>query len=266
MGLQQAFLQINIMMRNSGTTDALLRRHFGKLATMHPAPKQVPKGESRGRPALSSAIPRKDRRAVRSSRSHSDGCDARDCLVYHLEGRPLCLGGLSASFVRSCDIGSMLRRFGFLLVVKPIASLLARMALKRAMRKTLLGKPTIHGVSPLAARLIAERRLVKSKAGGVGSDEQLHKEFDLTRRSFRSSRRTSRYLASTSACCQGKLLNRSSFFAAVAVLQCFAAFPVRADAAGGACVGIQSRAPEQPDDRDHREQRQQHHPSMPHGL
>ena len=225
-GLQQAFLQINIMMRNSGTTDALLRRHFGKLIQCILRQNKFQKAKAEDDPLF--RLQFLARIAVQYDLADLTAMVATPAIVSFIIWRDghFALEG-SGLLVRSCDIGSMLRRFGFLLVVKPIASLLARMALKRAMRKTLLGKPTIHGVSPLAARLIAERRLVKSKAGGVGSDEQLHKEFDLTKEELQVVKEDLSLSGLNFRVLRRKLLNRSSFFAAVAVLQCFAAFPVR---------------------------------------
>lgn len=85
----------------------------------------------------------------------------------------------SGIVVRSCDLGNMWARFLILLVVKPIASLIARKIISVKMRKTLLGKKTIHGTSKLAAEIVASRRVVKSGTSEAETDAKLHAKFNL---------------------------------------------------------------------------------------
>ena len=80
----------------------------------------------------------------------------------------------SGILVTRCDLPNMWLRFIALLIIKPTFSTLARLILMRAMRKTLLGKSTIHGTSTIAAGILASKQLVQHKrlnrhAGGTPS-------------------------------------------------------------------------------------------------
>ena len=81
--------------------------------------------------------------------------------------------------MRACDLPNVWLRFGILLVIKPAASWLARVWLRRKMRKTLLGKKTMHGTSRIAGEILAARKL---KMGGKGKgrnvDEKVVDHFD----------------------------------------------------------------------------------------
>ena len=76
--------------------------------------------------------------------------------------------------VRTCDLTNLWLRFIVLLCVKPAASTFARTLLRTKMRRTLLGKRTMHGTSQLAAKIQAERKI---KGGKVDGDEQVRKAF-----------------------------------------------------------------------------------------
>jgi hypothetical protein len=58
-------------------------------------------------------------------------------------------------------------------LIKPAASTFARNLLRTKMRKTLLGKETMHGKSQLAAKIMAERKIKR----GADGDEQVRKAF-----------------------------------------------------------------------------------------
>ena len=71
--------------------------------------------------------------------------------------------------VRRCDMPSLLSRFVILLFIKIACNVLARARLGRTMRRTLLGKRTLHGVSDLAAKVVASRDLLASFAAGTSA-------------------------------------------------------------------------------------------------
>jgi len=131
--------------------------------------------------------------------------------------------------VRPCDLDNLWIRFAILLCVKPAASLIARSWLRAKMRKTLLGKRTMHGTSQLAARIIASRKIVaKDKDGNeVGSDVQLQREFNLVEEHLAAVREDLSLSGLDFNLLVRKQLRKWKFYAAVMFIQCFAAFPVR---------------------------------------
>ena len=66
--------------------------------------------------------------------------------------------------VRECDLANLGVRCAILLAIRLAVNLLARWRVTIAMRATLLGKRTLHGISDLAARVAASRSLDSSYA------------------------------------------------------------------------------------------------------
>jgi len=136
--------------------------------------------------------------------------------------------------VRRCDLPFLWQRHAVLLVIKPAASMIARAILSRHMRKTLLGKKTIHGVSKLAAELMASRKVLGSKGTLVQEDEKVHARFELVEEQLEL---VSRELSITNLnykLLTYRLIKRSHiFFACVVAYQLFAALPVHVEVADG---------------------------------
>jgi len=130
----------------------------------------------------------------------------------------------SGILILPCHMHWVWARFGLLLLIKPFFGYIAKLILIRAMRKTLLGKSTIHGTSAIAARLRSEARLKVGKSCAVEeglklTEEQLMavgEDLTLNGLNFSPLRR--------------KQLKKWRFFCCVAVLQLFAAFPVHVTA------------------------------------
>ena len=160
--------------------------------------------------------------------------------------------------LRECDVPLLLARFAILIVIKPGAMYLARMLLKRSMRKVMLGKPSMHGVSKLALQerqrrqLNAERRRAAEErraAGGVSEESHtnlggiseeslapsLQKEASTAedRRAQKARdaqiRQSVRSLNFTVVV--HKVMKHKWFFACVVTFQLFAVFPIRSQVA-----------------------------------
>ena len=164
---QQLLLQINILGRNSGITDAITRNHIGRWTNKClcrvdkfqglPDPDDDPLFRLQFLARVSVQYDLADVTALLCVPSVVSFFVWRDG-YFSLQD--------SGILVRSCDVARLWARFGILMIIKPTVSLLARNILKRAMRKTLLGKNTIHGRSYLAATLKFEGELGVGKEGG----------------------------------------------------------------------------------------------------
>ena len=178
---QQILLQVNIVFRNSGTTDALTKRYmsgffrfltgglaFNKTATLRGAdPTQDPLLRLQYLARLGWQYDLADVAALISTPSVVSIFVWRDG-VYHIDGTTM--------VIRPCDLRNVWIRFGVLMCIKPAASLLAREWLRSKMRKTLLGKKTMHGTSQLAAKIMAERKMVAGGSATCG-DEKVQEAF-----------------------------------------------------------------------------------------
>ena len=223
--LQQCMLQVNIILRNSGTTDAFLRRFAPRLIEC-------------GRKKFKDRDPNDDplfrlqflaRVAIQYDFADLTAIFAVPSIVSFFVWRDgfFTLEG-SGVLVRDCDLWSLWIRFAVLCAIKPVGMGIARLMLARKMRKTLLGKRTIHGTSSLAAKLMAESGIVKGSE--ADRDAQLHKDFKFTVEELEAVKGDLSLLGLNFALLRNKLMRKVRFFAAVAVLQCFVAFPVRATA------------------------------------
>jgi hypothetical protein len=131
--------------------------------------------------------------------------------------------------VRACDLRYVWLRFGVLLIIKPVASTVARMILKRAMRKTLLGKATLHGTSQLAARIMAEQRLgvIDGVSKVRSADDRVQSAFDFVEEELEAVRAELSLSGLNFGLLRVKQMRKWRFFLAVVLLQLFSAFRVR---------------------------------------
>ena len=80
----------------------------------------------------------------------------------------------------ACDLNQLWLRFFVLALIKPAASAIARKILIKDMRKTLLGKKTRHGVSKLAAEVVASSKLqVAGQSDGGEMDRKVQGKFKM---------------------------------------------------------------------------------------
>jgi len=147
----------------------------------------------------------------------------------------------STLIIEFCDLPRLWMRFGVLLVIKPLVSRLARAYLVRTMRKTMLGKTTIHGTSQIAARIIAERRIHKSRKSDAASpreegetssefidaQQSVLEEFGLTTEELMAIKDDLSLTGLNFRVLRVKQLRKWRFFSCVAILQAFACFPAR---------------------------------------
>jgi hypothetical protein len=68
-------------------------------------------------------------------------------------------------YVSQCELPMLAQRFVLVFFIKFGFGLLARIWISKKMRRTLLGKPTIHGFSPLAAEARNARSMVANTEG-----------------------------------------------------------------------------------------------------
>jgi len=227
--IQQVLLQVNIVMRNSGTTDALLKRKMGQcIARLLCASKRFNKVELYDDPIF--RLQYLARITIQYDLADLTALILTPAIVSFFTWRDgfFTLEG-TGILVRHCDLIQLWGRFGILLLVKPIAALLARVLLRRKMRKLLLGKPTIHGTSQLAAKIIASRKIVAKTADGtsIGSDEDIQSRFGLAQEHLQIVQEDLSLSGLDFRYLRRKQLRKWRFYTAVALIQCFAAFPVR---------------------------------------
>lgn len=225
--VQQVLLQANILLRNSGTTDAILVRQLPRLIPnwIHNTDKMAaynpdddPLFHLQFLARITVQYDLADLTALLAVPSvvtffiHRDGW-------FTLQG--------SEIIVRHCDIWRMWQRFLFLLVIKPFMGLLARHVLQRRMRKTLLGKKTIHGQSMIAAKLKVDAALnVGKRDGGSGGAANIHERFNLTEEQLKAVQDDLTLSGLNFALLYRKLLRKWRFYVCVSLLQCFASFQV----------------------------------------
>jgi hypothetical protein len=179
---QQVILQISVVLRNSGTTDALIAKltkgHNSYLAQcVRCLSGKVADESLKGIDYSKDPLLRlqylarvgwqfdlADLAALIATPTIVSFFVWRDS-YYTLQGTSI--------YVRPCDLTNLWSRFAVLLLIKPAASTFARNLLRTKMRKTLLGKETMHGKSQLAAKIMAERKIKR----GADGDEQVRKAF-----------------------------------------------------------------------------------------
>jgi len=225
---QQIVLQINIIMRNSGTTDGLIKRYLG--------------------PTIQLLLCRRKKQSLKGINPHTDPLvrlqyvarlgwqyDLAD--VAALLATPTIVSFLvfrdgffsvhySGILVLPCHLQNVWIRFCVLLIIKPVASWMARAWLRRRMRRTLLGKKTLHGTSPIAARIMAESKLV---GGGGNSDAKVLEAFskDFTEEEIEAVKDEFSLQGLNFEILRYKLMRKWRYYVLVIVLQLFPAFHCR---------------------------------------
>ena len=239
---QQVLLQGNIILRNSGASDALARRYLAGLLRC-------------GRMRLKLADPNDDPlfrlQYLARCAVQYDMADLTALLLTPAIITVFCWrdGWFtlqdSGILIRACDLPNLWARFIVLLCIKPAASAIARRILIRTMRKTLLGKETMHGRSALAARIITASQMVKTTSksrvgkggggggagrqgeGGIGSDAELQSKFDLVEEELAAVREELSLTGLNFRVLRKRQLKKWRFYSAVCIVMSFAAFSVR---------------------------------------
>lgn len=161
--LQQILLQGNILLRNSGTMDALLNRQLGRLIDRMIFGQNIKGYDPDDDPLF--RLQFLARITVQYDLADITALIAVPSVVtfFILRDGWFTLEG-SAIIVRHCDLWRLWQRFIVLLVMKPFFSWIAKGILRRTMRKTLLGQRTIHGRSMLAAKLKVDMAIMGDQA------------------------------------------------------------------------------------------------------
>ena len=233
-------------MRNSGTTDALTKKYMGSFFEFcSPSRKNLKVSDPTNDPLLRLQYLARigwqydlaDVAALIVTPSIVSLFVWRDSF-YSLDGTTI--------LVRTCDLKNVWIRFIILLFIKPAASYFARSWIRIKMRRTLLGKKTMHGTSQLAAKIMAERKLVAgggAKAGDAKVEEAFAKvyvaeellavkdEVSLSGLNFKVLR--------------SRVMRKWKFYFCVVIFQLFSAFPchevvMAADWGNGDLVNITS--------------------------
>ena len=161
--VQQLLLQINIVLRNSGYAHALVRLYI--------APVLVPLIGGAVAHGLTERDPYEDplftlqylaRLAVQYDLADITALLTVHSVVSIFVWRDgfFSMQGTSI-IIRPCDLPYVWMRCGLLMMIKPAASSVARAILKRKMRKTLIGKKTIHGVSAIVSKQLQRQKIAK---------------------------------------------------------------------------------------------------------
>ena len=132
--------------------------------------------------------------------------------------------------VRRCDLPNLALRFVILVVIKSCCNTLARLRLGNAMRRTLLGKRTLHGVSDLAAKVAASRALTSNYSANAAADARVGSAARGEIMSDEESRAVQRELSlknlDHTKLFVSMIRRNHVFYVAVIAFQLFAAFPV----------------------------------------
>jgi len=230
----QILLQGNIILRNSGNTAALTKRILDRLGVYGPA--QLKRKDPNDDPLF--VLQNIARMSIQFDLADLTALVVTPLIVtffvwrdgwFSLEGTGL--------LVEPCELPQMWSRFIFLICLNHTSSYIGLALLRRDMRKTLLGKTTMHGTSSIAANLMANRRIKGRRDSHAEEDNEVAQadaeiaeslglteeqkavigdELTLTGLNFRVLRT--------------KQLRKWRFYCAVAVLQTFACFPVRRQA------------------------------------
>jgi len=234
--LQQIVLQINIVLRNSGTTEVLVARcGLGNRIFNFLTGKKT-------KDKLKNFDPNQDPliRLQYLARIgwQFDLADVCALLIvptvvtvmiwrqgfYSLEG--------STILVRPCELRNVWARFAVLLCIKPAASWIARVWLRAKMRSTLLGKNTMHGTSQIAAKIIAMRKLRVQGMQGGNMDEKVQSHFDFKEEEMAAMQEELSLSGLNYSVLRAKLMKKWRFFLTVVLFQIFSAFPCRSTVPG----------------------------------
>jgi len=232
--VQQCVLQITIIMRNSGYQEAITKKYMvkgvlGKLERLISGERadKLPTIDLANDPLLRLQYLARlgwqfdlaDVAALIATPTIVSFFVWRDSL-YTLQGTSI--------LVRPCDLVNMWIRFIALMIVKPAASAFARSLLRTTMRKTLLGHRTMHGISQLAAKIMAERNLHKA---GTAEESDLKVQEAFKSIYNEDELQTIAEELSVSglnfAITRQRAMKKWRFYLCVVILQLFSAFPVR---------------------------------------
>ena len=131
-----------------------------------------------------------------------------------------------------CHLQWVWLRCAILVLVKPLAASLARVILKRAMRKTLLGKRTIHGISAIVTKQIQRQQYAKvgrglrQKSFGALGHLARDAKMDLVEEELVALRDELSVSGLDFAVLFPKVMKKYKFFASVVLLQLFGVFQV----------------------------------------
>eukprot|EP00966_Prymnesium_polylepis_P168784 3902839-Prymnesium_polylepis.2 len=245
--LQQLMTQGIVVMRNSGATDALTRHHmqrfFDCLEERGSSVTDLKEASSAHDPIF--RLQFLARVGIQYDLANLSALIITPSIIsffivrdgyFSLEGTGI--------LIRECDLGNVWTRFGILLMIKPAASYLGRSLITRAMRRTIMGEKTAHGVSPLAAELMASRAMVGKKKRGKVLKKVAEKQMQDIRNSIGEAEfRTIRSELSLDNMDYDTNLSRllykhNFFFFSIICVQLFAAFPVRKTTSGSAVDAV----------------------------
>ena len=229
----QIILQGNIICRNSGITDAFVRRQakiflpciLGKASLSKRDPNEDPIFRLQTIARLGIQYDLADRISLLLTPTVVTFFVWRDGF-YTLQG--------STILVQWCDVSRLWTYFGFLLCLKPFCSVIAQMILIRTMRKTMMGKTTIHGTSQIAAQIIADKKIKGGKKDGssefADAQEKIINEFGLGYEELLAVADDLSLTGINFRLLRIKQLRKWRFYSVVALLQTFLAFQVRTTA------------------------------------
>ena len=232
-------LQINIVLRNSGTTEVLVARcglgnrifNFllgkktkDKLKNFDPNKDPLIRLQYLARIGWQFDLAQNPSKAPLLSSFFSS--DPSPCLLSRSFARAL------VSQVRPCELRNVWARFAVLLCIKPAASWIARVWLRAKMRSTLLGKKTMHGTSQIAAKMIAMRKMRVQGMQGGNMDEKVQAHFDFKEEEMAAMQKELSLSGLNYSVLRAKLMKKWRFFLAVVLFQIFSAFPCRSTAPG----------------------------------
>ena len=235
---QQLLLQVNIVARNSGFTDAMTKRHVGRFYRLLSGGSASLSGNDHANDPLL-RLQYLARLGLQYDLADVAALLVTPSIVTLFVWRDGFFSFDQAPFVvRACDLGRLWLRFGLLLVIKPAASTLARQILRRTMRRTLLGMRTMHGVSQLAAKIMAERALT----GGKASDAKVQQAFATVyvEEELMAVRGELSLSGLNNKVLQARAMKKWRFYVAVILLQLFSAFSCRRFAPSLAAVSAVS--------------------------
>ena len=153
--LSSALLQLNIILKNSGTYEGIVSRIRHELLGIpwDRTDDAILKLQFLARLAIQYDLA--DLAALLSVPAMISCFVLRDG-YFSIEG--------SGILVLSCDLVQLWAHFALLVVIKPAAFYVARKILERKMARALLGQRTIHGTSALAAEfMVAEKERIERK-------------------------------------------------------------------------------------------------------
>ena len=153
----QLLIQINVVLRNSGTMEALINKGLRWLSRRHRCLACLAHADLSEYQSCSDPIFRLQflaRLGIQSDLADLAALLTTPCLVsafawrdgaFELDGTGI--------IVRQCDLSNVWLRFALLLVIRPAASTFARFWLDRDMGRTMMCKRTLHGSSPLGLEI-----------------------------------------------------------------------------------------------------------------